>query len=328
MNQQNTNDERPRVLVTQRLPASVERELARRFAADLSVDDRIHSETELMAAAREYDGLLPTVTNRLTARVFGAATRLKIVANFGVGVDSIDLDAARGAGVIVTNTPDVLVECTADLAMALMLMVLRRAGEGERVVRGGRWTGWRPTYLLGRRVTGQTLGIIGFGGIGRAVAHRAAHGFGMRILVHSRRPPDGPALAAVNGTVVGLETLLSSSDIVSLHCPLTVDTRRLIDAERLAMMGREAVLINTARGGLVDEAALIAALESGRIAGAGLDVFDAEPAIPDALVRMENVVLLPHLGSGTEETRTAMGMRALANLEAYFGGDPVPDRIA
>ncbi|MEO8453095.1 MAG: D-glycerate dehydrogenase [Gemmatimonadota bacterium] len=327
MDRENTNGDRPRVLVTQRLPSAVERELSLRFAADLSADDHILSEDDLVAAAREYDALLPTVTNRLTPRVFGAATRLKIAANFGVGVDSIDLDAARAAGVIVTNTPGVLAECTADLTMALILAVLRRIGEGERLVRAGQWTGWRPTYLLGRRVCGKTLGIIGFGGIGQAVARRAALGFGMPILVSSRRPPDPAALAAIGGTAVDLETLLGGADIVSLHCPLTSETRRLINAERLAMMGREAVLINTARGALVDEPALIAALESGRIAGAGLDVFDQEPLVPAGLLAMENVVVLPHLGSGTEETRTAMGMRALANLEAFFVGEAPPDRV-
>lgn len=318
---------RPAVLLLHRLPDPVEAELERDFRVDRRSTDDDPGVEELLRAAARYDALVPTVTDEVPGSVFaGRGRRLRIVANFGVGVERIDLGAARRAGVVVTNTPGVLTDCTADLTIALMLMALRRLGEGERMLRAGRWTGWRPVGFLGRRLTGRTLGIVGFGRIGRAVAARARHGFGMRVLYHSRRPEPGAA-AAIGAEARTLEQLLAEADVVSLHCPATPGTINLLDARRLALMRPDAVLINTARGALVDEAALAAALREGRLAGAGLDVFREEPAVPRELVGLDNVVLLPHLGSATIETRTAMGMRVVENLRAFFSGRPVPDPV-
>jgi len=229
--------------------------------------------------------------------------------------------------VVVTNTPGVLTDDTADLAVALLLAVARRMGEGEREVRESRWNGWRPTHLLGTRVSGKTLGIIGFGRIGRAVAQRAHHGFGMRIVIHTPHEPPADAVAAVEAESGSLQEVLGGSDFVSLHVPATPATRHLIDRRRLAMMRPTAFLINTSRGDVVDEASLAAALESGALAGAGLDVYQREPAVPEALRRLPNVMLLPHLGSATRESRDAMGFKALENLIAFFAGRTPPDLI-
>jgi lactate dehydrogenase-like 2-hydroxyacid dehydrogenase len=285
---------------------------------------------ELQDALRTADGLLPTVTDRIDAPVLAAEPlRARIVANFGVGYNNIDVDAARARGVRVTNTPDVLTDDTADLALTLILMVARRAGEGERHVRSGAWTGWRPTHMLGTRLGGKALGLVGFGRIARAVARRAGPGLGMRILYHDPFPPP-PEVASGLGAEPRdpLEALLEESDVVSLHCPATPETRHLIDARRLRRMKPGAFLVNTARGDVVDETALVEALRAGAIAGAGLDVYEREPAVSEGLLGMENVVLLPHLGSATAETRIAMGMRALENLEAFFAGRPLRDPVA
>ncbi|HEX5830610.1 MAG TPA: NAD(P)-dependent oxidoreductase [Gemmatimonadaceae bacterium] len=248
--------------------------------------------------------------------------------NFGVGVGHVDLEACARAGLIVTNIPDVLTDDTADLAIALLLAVMRGMGAGERRVRGGRWAGWAPTADLGTRVSGKTLGIVGFGRIGQAVARRAALGFGMRVLVHSRRPPapDHP-LAPHLTWCPTLDALLVACDAVSLHVPATPDTRHLLDARRLGLLRPSAFLVNTARGDVVDEEALAEALAASRLAGAGLDVYAREPDVPAALLALDNVVLLPHLGSATRETRLAMGRRVLANLEAFFAGGEPPDRV-
>ena len=321
---------RPTVVVTRRLPGPVERQLADRFTARLNADDHSFSAAELAAALGSADALVPTVGDRLTAAVLAAEPgRARILANYGAGVDHIDLGAARARGLVVTNTPDVLTEDTADAAMMLMLMVARRAGEGERQLRAGAWTGWGPTHLLGTRVHGKTLGLIGFGRIGRAVAQRARHGFGMRILFHDPVPPP-PALVAALGAEpqATIDDVLRAADFVSLHSPATPATHHLINADRLALMRPTAFLINTARGDLVDEAALVAALERRAIAGAGLEVFEREPQVPSALLALDHVVLLPHLGSATEETRVAMGWRVLENLTAFFGGQPPRDRVA
>lgn len=319
---------RPTVGVTRRLPPAVEAALHERFEVVLADVDRDLGAEELGRLLRECDALLPTVTDRLDAALLTApGLRARLLANFGVGVNHIDLEAAKAAGIAVTNTPDVLTDDTADLAIALMLATLRRMGEGERELRAGRWSGWRPTHLLGRRLTGKTLGIVGLGRIGRAVAHRAAQGFGMDVLAWSRsttRPSEaGTRIARVNT----LDELLERSDVVSLHCPLVKTTHHLIGAAQLRRMKPTAVLINTARGPVVDEAALVAALEAGEIAGAGLDVYEQEPTVHPGLLHRDDVVLLPHLGSGTVETREAMGMRALANLEAHFAGRELPDRV-
>lgn len=321
---------RPVVVVTRRLPAAVEERLARDFAARLNADDHPLSASELENALRTADGLLPTVTDRLTAQLLAVEPlRTRVIANYGVGFNNIDTATAKTRGVVVTNTPDVLTDDTADDAIMLMLMVARRGGEGERHVRSGAWSGWRPTHMLGTRVSGKTLGLVGLGRIGRAVAHRARHGFGMRVIFHDPYPPPAAVVAELEAEPRGsVEDVLREADFVSLHSPATPETRHLIDARRLALMKRSAFLINNARGDIVDEAALAAALKQRTIAGAGLDVFEREPTVTTELLTMENVVLLPHLGSATEETRVAMGLRALDNLKAFFAGTPPRDRVA
>jgi lactate dehydrogenase-like 2-hydroxyacid dehydrogenase len=320
---------RPTVVVTRRLPGTVEEELSRDFEVRLNRDDSPLGPTGLQDALRTADALLCTVTDRLTADVLGAEPlRARLLANFGVGFNHIDTEAAKARGLAVSNTPDVLTEATADIAMTLLLMVSRRAGEGERHVRGGGWTGWRPTHMLGSQVSGKVLGLVGMGRIARAVAKRAHGGFGMRVIFHDPFPPS-PAEAAALGAEPRqtLEQVLEEADFVSLHCPATPETRHLMNRERLARMRRGAYLINTARGDVVDEAALVEALSDGTIAGAGLDVYEREPQIAPALLAMENVVLLPHLGSATTETRVAMGRRALENLRLFFSGAPLRDRV-
>lgn len=321
---------KPIVFVTRRLPPPVEERLAELFDARLNSADVPLDPAALARAMREADALLPTVTDRLSADVLAAEPlRARILANYGVGFNHIDIAAAKARGLVVTNTPEVLTDDTADDAVMLMLMVARRAGEGERHVRAGAWTGWRPTHMLGTKVSGKTLGLVGMGRIARAVARRAHHGFGMRVIFHDPYPPP-PAVAAELGAEprASVDDVLREADFVSLHCPATPETRHLLDARRLALMRRSAFLINTARGDVVDEAALVAALERGTIAGAALDVYEHEPRVHPALLRMENVVLLPHLGSATVETRVAMGMRALENLRAFFAGAAPRDRVA
>ncbi len=314
------NGSRPAVVVTRRLPAPVEDRLTRDFDARLNADDHPFSAA---------DALLPTVTDRLTPDVLSVEPlRAKILANYGVGFNHIDVTAAKARGLVVTNTPEVLTDDTADDAVMLMLMVARRAGEGERHVRAGAWTGWRPTHLLGTKVSGKTLGLIGMGRIGRAVARRAHHGFAMRVIFHDPYPPPADQVAELGAEPRGsVEAVLREADFVSLHSPATPETRHLINAQRLALMKRDAFLINTARGDVVDEAALVAALRQGTIAGAALDVYEREPQVTRDLLTMENVVLLPHLGSATQETRVAMGLRALENLKAFFAGTPPRDRV-
>jgi len=320
---------RQTVVVTRRLPEPVEQELSREFDARLNRDDRPLGPDGLQEALRTADALLCTVTDRLTAEVLSAEPRrARLLANFGVGFNHIDTAAAKARGLAVSNTPDVLTEATADIAVTLLLMASRRTGEGERHVRAGAWTGWRPTHMLGTQVSGKVLGLVGMGRIARAVARRAHHGFGMRVIFHDPYPPT-PAEAAALGAEprASLDEVLRESDFVSLHCPATPETRHLMNRERLRRMRSGAFLINTARGDVVDEAALVEALGNGTIAGAGLDVFEKEPQVSPALVAMENVVLLPHLGSATQETRIAMGMRALENLRLFFSGAPLRDRV-
>ena len=321
---------RPRILVTRRWPHAVETKMAEVFDLTLNTSDRPLTEPELKDALGQYDAVLPTVTDRLPAAVFDrASTRTRILANYGVGFAHIDTAAAKERGIAVTNTPDVLSECTADIAMTLLLMTARRAGEGERELREGRWTGWRPTHLIGTKVSGATLGIIGFGRIGQAMAQRAHFGFGMKILVQNRSPVPAEVLARYNATQVpSIEDLLPECDFVSLHCPGGAANRHLINARRLDLMKPSAFLINTARGEVVDEHALAQSLWFGTIGGAGLDVFEREPSVPDALLNADNLVLLPHLGSATRETREAMGFRVLDNLTAFFDGRAPRDRVA
>jgi lactate dehydrogenase-like 2-hydroxyacid dehydrogenase len=321
---------KPRVVITRRIPAAAEERARSLFDVELNASDTPLDAAGLARAMCEADGLLPCVADKITAEILATpGRRAKIVANFGVGYNNIDIAAAKEQGVVVTNTPDVLTEDTADLALTLMLATARRVGEGERELRGGRWTGWRPTHMLATQVHGKTLGLIGIGRIGRAVARRAHLGFGMRIIYHDPYPL-GEAETATLGAErkESIEAVLRESDFVSLHCPATPETRHLMNAARFAQMRKGSILINTARGDVVNENDLIAALESGTIGGAGLDVFEKEPSVPAELTRMENVVLLPHLGSATTETRVAMGMRAIDNLEAFFGGAAPRDRVA
>jgi lactate dehydrogenase-like 2-hydroxyacid dehydrogenase len=320
----------PRILLTRRWPAQLERHLAERYQVTLNERDIPLDAESLEAALRSYDAVCPTVTDRLTAQVLEAgAGRCRFLGNFGVGVSHIDLAACQRLGIVVTNTPDVLTESTADIAILLMLMVARRAGEGEREVRANAWPGWAPTAHLGSDVTGKTLGVIGFGRIGQATARKAHHGFGMPVLYHSRKRAS-LEVEAVTGAVccTSLDELLESADFVSLHCPGGTETRHLLDAQRLALMKPSAFLINTARGEIIVEDALLAALRAGTIAGAGLDVYEHEPRVPLGLLALENVVLLPHLGSASVETRVAMGMRVAQNLERFFAGLAPPDRVA
>jgi lactate dehydrogenase-like 2-hydroxyacid dehydrogenase len=306
----------------------VEAVLAERFDVTLNADDVPLGESELRQAVSDYDAVLPTVSDKLPASVFAGDVRARILGNFGVGFNHIDIAGAKAKGIVVTNTPGVLTDCTADIAMLLLLSVARRGGEGERQLRAGAWKGWCPTHMIGTKVSGKTVGIIGFGRIGKAFAQRCHFGFGMEVLFFNRSKVD-PAEAARYGArqLASVEEVLAASDFVSLHCPGGAENRHLMNAARFAAMKPGAFLINTARGDVVDEAALIAALTSGTIRGAGLDVYEAEPHVPEALRRMENVVLLPHLGSATEETRTAMGMKVVENVTAFFEGREVPDRV-
>ena len=321
---------RPKILITRRWPEAVERRLAGRYDAVFNTGDQPLNAAELGDALRDHDALCPTVSDVIDAAVLerarGGAAR--IIGNYGVGVNHIDLQAAEALGLVVTNTPGVLTDATAELAMLLVLMAARRAGEGERELRNGGWTGWRPTHNVGTQVTGGALGLIGYGRIAQAMARMAHDGFGMRILYNSRRRAS-PQIEAETGAVFHpeVDSLLAEADFVSLHCPGGPETFHLIDERRLGLMKPTAFLINTARGPVVDEAALARALKDRRIAGAGLDVYEAEPRVEPALLALDNVVLLPHLGSATHESRTAMGMKVADNLDAFFDGRDPPDRV-
>ena len=322
--------ERPRVFVVRRLPSAIEATLRDRYDVELNATDETYPLARLVEAAQRFDAIVPTVVDDVPAALFSAQPlRARIVANYGVGFDRIDLAAARAHNVVVTNTPGVLTEDTADLAMMLMLAAARRTSEGERQLRAGDWAGWRPTHLLGTRVSGATLGIVGFGRIGAAVARRAHRGFGMRVLFVNPSAPDAAAVDDARAErCASLDDLLAASDIVSLHAPAREGTRRMIDASRLESMRPGAILVNTARGDLVDESALADALQRGHLGAAGLDVFEGEPAVSERLLALHNVVLLPHLGSATTASRVAMGERVLTNLDAFFRGLPPPDRVA
>lgn len=323
---------RPIVAVTRQLPTEVLDRLAARFDLRRDAVDTPSTADSLVEALTTADAVLCTVTDRLDAAVFAEAARrglrARLLANFGVGVNHIDLDAARALALPVTNTPGVLTDDTADIAIALMLMAARRLGEGERFLRAGRWTGWKPSQLLGTAISGLTLGVVGFGRIGQATAHRAHHGFGMRIRYLNPSAKDAEARALGAERCETLHELFATSDVVSLHCPATATTRHLVDAEALSHARPGGILVNTARGDVVDEAALAEALRDGRLAAAGLDVYEREPQVHPALLELENVVLLPHLGSATTRTRRAMGDKAADNLEAFFDGRPLPDPVA
>lgn len=319
---------KPRVHVTRRLLPSVEARMGELFEVTLNAEDRPLSRDELVAAMRESDVIVPTVTDRIDAAMLEeAGDRLGLIANFGAGIEHIDLAAARARKVIVTNTPGVFTDDTADLAMMLILSVPRRLGEGSRLVRDGKWTGWAPTAMLGRCIGGKRLGIVGMGRIGQAVAHRA-RAFGMEVVYHNRnRLP--PSLETMFGARYepDLEALIATSDIISLHCPAGADTHHLINAKRLSEMKPGAYLVNTARGDLIDEDALIAALTDGTLAGAGLDVFAREPQVDPRLIALPNVITLPHLGSATVEGREHAGEKVIANIRFWVDGHRPPDQV-
>jgi lactate dehydrogenase-like 2-hydroxyacid dehydrogenase len=319
---------KPTIFVTRRWPRAAEEALGTHFDVTFNEGDAPLSKDALVEGFATHDIAAPTVSDMIDADIVnaGAAGRCRMIANYGVGVNHIDLAAAAAHGLPVSNTPGVLTDATADLTLTLMLMLCRRAGEGEREVRAGAWSGWRPTHLVGQAMTGKRLGIIGMGRIGRAVAHRAHFGFGMEVGFYNRSPvADG---AGVDGTqYASVAKLCGASDFVSLHCAATSDTVQILNAAALGAMSPDSYVINTARGDVVDESALVAALESGSIAGAGLDVYQGEPAINAAIMAAPNTVLLPHLGSATREARVAMGMKVVANARAFVAGEPLPDPV-
>lgn len=321
---------KPRVVVTRRWPAEVETQLQALYDVQLNESDVPMSASQLKHALQTADALLTTVTDAITADILNVDNkRAKIIGQFGVGYNNIDVQAAKAQGLIVTNTPHVLTDCTADIAMLLLLMSARRASEGERLVRNNQWTGWTPTQLLGQKVTGKTLGLIGFGRIAQAMAKKAHHGFGMNILFYV--PTSTPEQHIVDDLQAtrcsSIEELLAQTDFVSLHCPGGAETKHLINEARLKLMRPTAHLINTARGDVVDSEALIKALKEGWIAGAGLDVYEGEPHLNPAFLTLDNVTLLPHLGSASHETRTAMGNRVLTNIAEFFAGSEPGDRV-
>ncbi|MHB9880986.1 2-hydroxyacid dehydrogenase [Pacificimonas sp. ICDLI1SI03] len=319
---------RPKLFVTRRLPDATESRMNELFEAVLRDQDTPLSREEMVAGLHDCDVFVPTVTDEIDADLIAAAgDRVKLIANFGVGVDHIDLAAAHARGIPVTNTPGVLTDDTADMTMALLLATVRRMRVGEASLRDGSWSGWAPTSLRGTRIGGKSLGIVGMGRIGRAVALRART-FGMKVHYHNRhRLPD-----TVEGQLGAtwwddLDAMLPEVDIVSIHCPLTPETDGLFDATRLARLREHVYLINTARGEIVDEAALAAALASGKLAGAGLDVFADEPNVPDALKALDSVTLLPHMGSATFEGRQQMGEKVITNIRAWSDGHRPPDQV-
>jgi lactate dehydrogenase-like 2-hydroxyacid dehydrogenase len=317
-----------RVFLTRRWPESVERVMSESFDLRINQSNRGMTESELGEALAWADVLCPTVTDAITAQLLSAEhLKTRLLANFGVGFNHIDMAAAGHAGIAVTNTPGVLTDATAEIALTLLLSTARRAGEGERLVRSGEWTGWHPTHMLSTQVTGKTLGIIGLGRIGLAFARQAHFGLGMQILYSGRSSRSAGELNGLPARYCDLEELLRQSDFVSLHCPATPQTRHLINSETLALMKPEAHLINTARGDIVHESDLVQALRHGVIAGAGLDVYEAEPQLATGLTQLANVVLLPHMGSGTTQTRVAMGQCALANIRAFAAGEPLPNQV-
>ena len=313
----------PTIALTRRLPSPVEVAATQRFTPARNTDDAPWTRADW--AACDADAIVCTVTDRIDAAVIASlAPRVRLLANFGVGVSHIDLDAAKARGITVSNTPDVLTDATADIAMLLLLGAARRAGEGEAMMRARAWQGWAPTAMLGTHLGGKTLGIYGMGRIGEATASRAA-AFGTRIVYHGRRPRDDLPFDAE--FIADADAFWPRCDFLSLHAPLTDATRGLLGAVVIERLPQSAIVVNTARGELIDDDALIAALGSGRIAVAGLDVFTGEPAFDARYAALPNTFLLPHLGSATIETRTAMGLRALANADAFFAGNEMPDRV-
>ncbi len=318
-----------KVIVSRAWPAKVETTLKENYDVQLNENDVAMTKDEMKEALGNCDAFLPTVTDPVDAEVLNAEPlRAKFIGNFGVGFNHIDLDAAKARGLTVTNTPEVLTDCTADIAMTLMLTVARRTGEGERHLRSKAWAGWRPTHMLGTKVTGKTLGLIGMGRIAQAMAKRAHHGFGMKIIFSDPYPPPEEVIKEFNATQCdSIDEVLANSDFVSIHCPGGKDTYHLLNKDSLAKMKPNAYLINSARGDVIDNDALIDALKNGIIAGAGLDVFEGEPNLDERFIDIENAVLLPHLGSASLETRVAMGNRVLENLAAFEAGQTPKDKL-
>lgn len=328
-----TNRKRPKVYITRKLPDAVETRMRELFEAELNVDDKPRTREELIAAVKTADVLVPTVTDRIDAALIAeAGPQMKLIASFSNGTDHIDIDAAAKKGITVTNTPNVLTEDTADMTMALILAVPRRLVQGARVLmdKPGEWEGWSPTWMLGRRIWGKRIGIIGMGRIGTAVARRAK-AFGLSIHYHNRKRVNPATEDELEATYWdSLDQMLARVDIVSVNCPSTPATFHLLSARRLALLQPTSYVVNTARGDIIDEDALIQALRAGKIAGAGLDVFENEPAVNPKLVKLANegkVVLLPHTGSATIEGRIDMGDKVIINIRTYFDGHRPPNRV-
>jgi Lactate dehydrogenase and related dehydrogenases len=328
-----TSKKRPKVYITRKLPDAVETRMRELFDAELNIDDVPRTQPELVAAVKTADVLVPTVTDRIDAALIDqAGPQLKLIASFSNGFDHIDVDAAARKGITVTNTPNVLTEDTADMTMALILAVPRRLAEGSRVLtdKPGEWAGWSPTWMVGRRIWGKRIGIIGMGRIGTAVARRAK-AFGLSIHYHNRKHVNPATEEELEATYWdSLDQMLARVDIVSVNCPSTPATYHLLSARRLALMQPTSYIVNTARGDIIDEAALIQCLREGKIAGAGLDVFENEPAVNPKLVKLAQqgkVVLLPHMGSATIEGRIDMGDKVIINIRTYFDGHRPPNRV-
>ncbi|MGD1038607.1 MAG: D-glycerate dehydrogenase [Roseiarcus sp.] len=322
---------KPLVVVTRRLPELVETRMRELFDARLNLDDKPMSESEIAEAMREAEVLVPTITDPISASMIAqAGDQMKLIANFGNGVDNIDVTSALRRGIIVTNTPDVLTQDTADVTMALILSTARRLAEGARVIPEGRWTGWSPTWMLGRRIAGKRLGIIGMGRIGQALASRA-RAFGLSIHYHNRRRVAQQIEESLEATYWdSLDQMLARMDFVSINCPHTPATYHLLSARRLKYLRPEAIVINAARGAVIDESALTGMLEAGEIAGAGLDVYEHAPAVSDKLIALANkgkVTLLPHMASATQEGRNDMGEKVIINIKTFMDGHRPPDRV-
>jgi len=319
---------RPHVIVTRKLPDAIETRMRELFDARLNHTDEPMGKAELVEAVKGCDVLVPTVTDRIDSAVLAhAGERLRLIANYGTGVDNIDVEAAYKRGITVTNTPGVLTEDTADMTMALILAVSRRLAEGERAARSGEWAGWSPTAFLGRRIWGKRLGILGMGRIGSALARRA-RGFGLAVHYHNRRRVHESIENELEATYwESLDQMLARVDIVSVNCPHTPATYHLLSARRLKLLRESAIIVNTSRGEVIDEAALTRMLRDHEIAGAGLDVFEHEPAINPKLRQLDNVVLLPHMGSATIEGRIDMGEKVIINIKTFIDGHRPPDRV-
>ena len=321
-------NKKPRVVVTRKLPDAIETRMMELFDVRLNLDDEPLTKMQLIEAVQNADVLVPTVTDHIDAAVLAqAGPNLRLIANYGAGVDHIDFATARQRGIIVTNTPDVLTEDTADMTMALFLAVSRRIAEGERLMRSGDWKGWSPTWMLGHRIHGKRLGIIGMGRIGRAVARRAK-GFGLSVHYHNRKRVHEDVENDLEATYwESLDQMLARVDLVSVNCPHTPATYHLLSARRLKLLRPHCIVVNTARGEVIDENALTRLLAAGEIAGAGLDVFEHEPAVNPKLLALDNTVLLPHLGSATVEGRIDMGEKVLINIKTFADGHNPPDRV-